>query len=128
MMDASRSPLSGSPARRGAALTVLDGHGGALGLDLAADDLRWLADACRRLVRGSMPFGACALKVRAAEKCYLVSRTPATSDLQAAGSLTIANLYDSGESVTLAGDLAEVLASLIDEAILRRERALIAAR
>jgi hypothetical protein len=136
-MNASRSPHA-DPRRnpsaaltasylRGPALTVLDGRGGALALDLASDDLHWLADACRRLLRGTVPLGASALKVRAAEKCYLVSRRPQSHEPEAAWNLTIANLYDSGESVTLASDLAEVLASMIDEAILRRERALIPA-
>lgn len=106
---------------RGPALTVLDGRGGALTLDLATTELRWLADACRRLLGGAMPLGASTLKVRAAEKCYLVSRRRPAPESD--WGVTIANLYDSGESVTLASDLADVLASMIDEAIQRRERA-----
>ena len=113
---------------RGPAPARTDGRGGALALDPASDNLHWLADACRRLLRGPMPLGASALKVRADEKCYLVSRRPQSHEPESAWNLTIANLYDSGESVTLASDPAEVLASMIDEAILRRERALVSTR
>ncbi len=106
----------------GPALTVLDGCGGALSLDLASDELRWLAEACRRLLRGAMPLGASALKVRAAEKCYLVTRRPLTRATETACSVIIADLYDPGVAVTLTSDLAEALESMIDEVIQRRER------
>lgn len=132
-MDASASLLADPWGDRGAsvtasyarrpALTVLDGRGGALSLDLAAGELRWLVDACRRMLRGAAPAGASALKVRAAEKWYLVSSAITDPSTATPRDVTIANLYDPGETVTLASDLAEMLATMIDEAIQRAEGA-----
>src|SRR5258708_1563105 len=111
--------------RCGPALTVLDGQGGALSLDLSCGELQWLVDACRRLLQGALPRGASAFKVRAAERCFLVSRV-ACDDAAGASEreprLTIADLFDPGASVTLPLELAAVVTSLIETGIERRAR------
>jgi hypothetical protein len=109
--------------RHGSALTVLDGQGGALSLDLSCGELCWLVNACRRLLQGALPRGASAFKVRAAERCFLVSRV-ACDDVDADGQceprLSITDLFDPGASVTLPLELAAVVTSLIETSIARR--------
>ena len=104
-------------ARRGPAITVLDGCGGALSVDLSSSEVRWLADACHCLLHGALPQGASALKVRTAEKCYLVSRRANTRSTDDACDITIANLFDPGESVTLPSGLASLVTALIEASL-----------
>lgn len=102
------------PTPRGAGLTIADGGGGHLALDLRCGELRWLADACRRLMSGALPQGASAIKVRAAEKCYLVNSATAADG---GPRITIVNLFDPGERVALTSDVAAVVAALIEDGV-----------
>lgn len=102
--------------RSAAGLTIADGDGGHLALDLRCGELRWLADACRRLVSGALPQGASAIKVRAAEKCYLLNTAPAADGV---ARITILNLFDPGERVALTRDVASVVAALIEDGVAR---------
>ena len=114
--DSAAAPARASemPARRHHALTIADGHGGGLSLDLRRGDVLLLADACRRLTAGAMPEGASAIKVRAAETCYLVSRAALPAGEP---SITVLNLFDPSQRVQLAGDLAATLAALIEDGV-----------
>src|SRR5262249_53980459 len=94
-------------------MTICDGQGGSLVLDLASPHLRWLVDAIGRLVSDRLPAGACLLKVFAAEQVYLLRRcTTASGELE----IQITNLFDPSEQVTLSQMLAEMVASLGEEA------------
>src|SRR5262245_9926588 len=98
-------------------LTICDGRGGTLVLDLASPHLGWLVDAIGRLVSDQLPAGACLLKVFAAEQVYLLRRsTTAKGETE----VQVTNLFDPAEQVVLSALLAEIVASLGEEALRRR--------
>lgn len=98
-------------AQRG--MTILDGRDGALTLDLAHPELRLLSEACKRLLAGDVPRGASVIMVRSGACCYIVSHQASS---QGEPVLTISNLFDRGERVTLGLDLARVVIGLLDAA------------
>jgi len=98
---------NGARAPRG--MTICDGRGGALTLDLASPEVGSLADACRRLMGCHLPPGASVLKVSTAGGVYLLS-THARAD----GGLQISNLYDPAERIVLTRDLAEIVVALLE--------------
>ncbi len=95
--------------RRG--MTICDGQGGTLTLDLTRKELRWLVFACRRLLAGSVPPGASMLKVDAGNTVYLLSCLP-HADGEA--EIRIADLYDPTQRAILPRDLAEMMAALLE--------------
>lgn len=97
-------------------MTIYDGKGGLLCLDVTNGELRWFVDACRRLLTGTIPNGASAIKVRAADKCYLLNRH--TTD-DGATDLQIVNLFDPTERVSLTFDLAGLVSSLLEQTLPR---------
>jgi hypothetical protein len=98
-------------------MTIYDGRGGSLALDLSSRETLWLADACHRLVTGAIPPGASAIKVRAAEKSYLLSSCVSTL---AEAEVRIVNLFEPAERVTLSHDMARMIASLVERILLAR--------
>lgn len=112
------APLA-PPQRSGAhgGMTILDGHGGALALDLATIEPDMLSDACQRLLTGDVPHGACVIKVCFGDHCYVLSRRGSQhgSDI-----LAITKLFDPGEHVALDLDLAWIVMGLLDSANKRR--------
>jgi hypothetical protein len=98
-------------------MTICDGRGGSLVLDLASPHLRWLVDAIGRLVSDQLPAGACLLKVFAAEHVYLLRRSVTANS---GPEIQITNLFDPAEQVVLSQMLAEMVARLGEEALRRR--------
>lgn len=99
-----------SPLRPG--MTICDGWGGALTLDLSRGELRWLVYACRSLIAGTVPPGASMLKVHAGNTVYLLnyhSRADGEAEMQ------ITDLYDPTQQVVLPRDLAEMIAALVEQ-------------
>lgn len=93
-------------------MTILDGHGGALVLDLSRPELHLLGDACGRLLAGDVPRHASVIKVRCGEHCYILSR-------QSEDTLRIVNFFDPAERVILGLDLARIVAGMLESATQR---------
>ena len=91
-------------------MTIIDGRGGSLTLDLARPELHWLAEACERLADGNLPPNASVLKVHAAGQVYLLARH---SHADHAPEISISNLFDPGERVVLTEDTARLATNLI---------------
>lgn len=84
---------------RSRALSLVDGAGGRLTLQLTREERRALVEACRRVVGGSIPPGASMIKLCASGgEVYLVSSRLAPGGQR---TLRIANLYDPAEAVSL---------------------------
>ena len=97
------------------ALTICDGLGGALSFDLGSGEVSWLVDAFRRLLNNGAPQNVSAIKVRSADRWYLLSRGVSA---QAQGAtLRVMNLFDPAEQVTLTPDLATLVSSLLEQAL-----------
>lgn len=120
------------------AMTICDGNGGTLSLDLTCSETGWLADACRRLLSGSVPRGASAIKVHASEKCYMLTRHTDGADgsngsngadgADGAGDsdgeeIHIVNLFDPAEHIALAHDIAWLVISLLERVVPLQPRA-----
>lgn len=117
MLSIPSMPVAESANTRAAGLTIADGDGWHLALDLRCAELRWVADACRRLVGGTLPGAASAIKVRAGEKCYLLNTTRAMDGDER---ITLLNLFDPGERVALTRDVAAIVATLIEDGVTRQ--------
>lgn len=105
-------PEHGGKRRTG--MTVADGLGGHLALDLSSRELRWLAEACRQLAGETPPSWARMLKVHCANVVYLVIRhESANGDRE----IEITNMADPSEHVRLSRDLAQLVASLIERSL-----------
>jgi hypothetical protein len=92
-------------------MTICDGRGGALSLDLSRGELRWLVDGCRSLIAGAVPPGASMLKVHAGNTVYLLNYRSPVDD---AAELQITDLYDPTQRVVLPPHLAEMIAALVE--------------
>lgn len=95
---------------RASGITIVDGHGGSLDLDLSQPDLHWLADACERLAGGELPPNAGVLKVHAAGQVYLLARRTRADQ---APEISISSLFGPGERVVLTDDIAHLVTLLI---------------
>jgi hypothetical protein len=93
-------------------MTICDGQGGTLTLDLTRKELRWLVFACRRLLAGTVPPGASMLKVDIGITVYLLSCLP---HADGAAEIRIADLYDPTQRAILPRDLAEIMAALLEQ-------------
>jgi hypothetical protein len=98
-------------------MTICDGRGGSLGLDLDCLELEALAFACHCLLDDLAPPGASVIKVTAGEQVYLVSRPRPAGDLVC---LQIASLYEPGERVQLAPDMALLVVALVEQGLASR--------
>ena len=98
-------------------ITICDGLGGSLGLDLDCRELEALTFACHHLLDGMAPPGASVLKVTAGKHVYLVSR-PKPSD--EAICLEIASLYEPDARIQLTPDMARIVVALVEQGLLNR--------
>jgi hypothetical protein len=98
-------------------MTICDGLGGALDLDLDCRELEALTFACHCLLDGMAPPGASLIKVTAGDAVYLVSHPKPTSDSVC---LQIVSLYQPTECVLLSCDLAQLVVALIEQGLLSR--------
>jgi hypothetical protein len=98
-------------------LTICDGLGGSLGLDLDCRELEALTFACHHLLDGIAPPGASLLKVTAGEQVYLVSRPKPSDEVIC---LEIASLYEPNERIQLTPDLARIVVALVEQGLLHR--------
>jgi hypothetical protein len=98
-------------------LTVTDGQGHVLALNLGAPNLDALAEACRLIARGPLPSGASTISVRVGRDVYVLSwhTNPAgVPDIE------IAQLFQPGCWLHLAPDMVVLFASLIEERLARQ--------
>jgi hypothetical protein len=100
-------------------MTIADGRGGALWLDLASPGISRLAEALLRLMSGRVPPGATVLKVTVGAEVYLASWREGGDGEEM---LQLAKLFDPGERVALSRTTAETVASLL--ALAARQAAL----
>jgi hypothetical protein len=98
-------------------MTICDGLGGSLGLDLDCLELEALAFACLCLLDDLAPPGASVIKVTAGEQVYQVSRPRPAGDPVC---LQIASLYEPGERVQLAPDMALLVVALVEQGLASR--------
>jgi hypothetical protein len=119
------SPLDRASARQRLAprdafprmMTICDGLGGSLDLDLDCRELEALTFACRCLLDGMAPPGASLIKVTAGDEVYLVSHPQPADDSVC---LQIVSLYQPTERVRLTWDLAQLVVALIEQGLLSR--------
>lgn len=98
-------------------MTICDGLGGSLGLDLDCLELEALTFACHCLLDDVAPPGASLIKVTAGDQVYLVSRPKPADGLIC---LEIASLYDPGERVQLTPDMARLVVALVEQGLTTR--------
>jgi hypothetical protein len=98
-------------------MTICDGLGGSLGLDLDCRELEALTFACHCLLDDMAPPGASLMKVTAGEQVYLVSR-PQPSD--SAICLEIASLYEPDARIQLTPDMARLVVALVEQGLISR--------
>src|SRR5262249_42069296 len=98
-------------------MTICDGLGGSLDLDLDCRELEALILACHCLLDGMAPPGASLIKVTAGDEVYLVSVPKSAGE---AVYLQIASLYEPTERVQLNRDLAQLVVALIEQGLLSR--------
>jgi hypothetical protein len=96
-------------------MTICDGLGGSLGLDLDCRELEALTFACHCLLDEMAPPGASLMKVTAGEQVYLVSR-PQPSD--SAICLEIASLYEPDARIRLTPDMARLVVALVEQGLI----------
>lgn len=107
-------PETAAEPRQPRGMMICDAHGGTLALDLSNSGLYWLVDACRSLLAGSAPPGACMLKVDAGSTVYLVNRR---AGVDGAIDIQITDLYDTSQRVLLSHDLTQTVAALVERLI-----------
>lgn len=88
-------------------MTIMDGRGGSLALDLSHPELCWLADACEQLTGGNV---SGILKVHAAGQVYVLARH-SHADQQV--EISISSLFDPGERVVLTEDTVHLATLMI---------------
>jgi hypothetical protein len=93
-------------------LAIADGKGGALSLDLATPNLDAFTAACRLIAKGPLPWGGTVLIVRLEPEVYVLSYSEAANGTP---EVQIASLHDPLARIHLSPELAEVVATLIDE-------------
>jgi hypothetical protein len=98
-------------------MTICDGLGGSLGLDLDCRELEALAFACHCLLDGAAPPGASLIKVTAGDQIYLVSRSKSPGDSIC---LQIASLYEPDARVQLTAEMARLVVALVEEGLVSR--------
>jgi hypothetical protein len=91
-------------------LTISDGQGGILSLDLSQSGLDELADACNALLMGKLPPGACLMRVWIGDEPYLLRRLKHTPD-----SIGIARLGAQAQEVSLTSDVLRLVIELIEQ-------------
>jgi hypothetical protein len=98
-------------------MTICDGLGGSLGLDLDCRELEALTFACHCLLDDIAPPGASLIKVTAGDQVYLVRRPKPSDD---AICLQIASLYEPEERVQLTADMALLVVALVEQGLISR--------
>jgi hypothetical protein len=98
-------------------ITICDGLGGSLGLDLDCRELEALAFACHCLLDDMAPPGASLIKVTAGNHVYLVSRPKAQGEQI---HLQITSLYEPEEHIQLTPDMAALVIALVEQGLVSR--------
>jgi hypothetical protein len=91
-------------------LTISDGQGGVLSLDLTQPGLDALAHTCEALLRGTLPPGACLMRVVVGEDTYLLRRVKQTPD-----SIGISRLGAPHQDVSLTADVLRLVVGVIQQ-------------
>ena len=91
-------------------LTISDGQGGILSLDLSQSGLDELADACNAQLMGKLPPGACLMRVWIGDEPYLLRRVKHAPD-----SIGIARLGAQAQEASLTGDVLRLVIELIEQ-------------
>jgi hypothetical protein len=90
-------------------VTISDGLGGVLSLDLTAQGLDELARACNALLTGAVPPGACLMRVWVGGDTYLIRRVK-----RAPTSIGITCLGAQPQEVSLSEDAISLLIRLLE--------------
>lgn len=93
---------------RGMQMTITDGQGGILQLDLSQPGLDELSSACDALLSGKLPSGAFLMRVWAGEETYLLRRVK-----HAPSSIGITRLGAQTQEVSLAEDVLRLVTGVI---------------
>lgn len=91
-------------------LTISDGQGGLLSLNLSQPGLDDLADACNALLMGTLPPGACLMRVWAGDDTYLLRRVK-----HAPTRIGIMRLGASAQEISLTEDVLKMVTELIEQ-------------
>jgi hypothetical protein len=97
-------------------VTISDGLGGVLSLDLTAQGLDELALACKALLTGALPPGACLIRVWVGDETFMVRRVK-----RAPNSIGIIRLGAQTQEVSLAGDVLQLVVGLLERTQSLRE-------
>jgi len=90
-------------------LTISDGLGGVLSLELTTPDLDELARACKALLTGALPPGACLMRVWVGDETYLLRRVK-----RAPNSIGITRLGAQTQEVSLSEDVLLLVVGLLE--------------
>jgi len=90
-------------------VTISDGLGGVLSLDLTAPGLDELARACKALLTGALPPGACLMRVWVGDDTYVLRRVK-----RAPTSIGISRLGAQAQEVSLAEDVLQLVVGLLE--------------
>jgi len=90
-------------------VTISDGLGGVLSLDLTTPGLDELALACKALLTGALPPGACLMRVWVGDEAYMLRRVK-----RAPNSIGITRLGAQTQEVSLADDVLLLVVGLLE--------------
>ena len=90
-------------------VTICDGLGGVLSLDLTTPGLNELARACKALLIGALPPGACLMRVWVGDETYMLRRVE-----RAPNSIGITRLGAQPQEVSLADDVLLLVVGLLE--------------
>jgi hypothetical protein len=90
-------------------VTICDGLGGVLSVDLTTPGLDELARACKALLTGALPPGACLMRVWVGDETYMLRRVK-----RAPNSIGIIRLGAQSQEVSLADDVLLLVVGLLE--------------
>lgn len=90
-------------------VTICDGLGGVLSLDLTTPGLDELALACKALLTGTLPPGACLMCVQVGNETYMLRRVK-----RAPNSIGVTRLGAQTQEVSLADDVLRLVVGLLE--------------
>lgn len=108
--NATASTPNGDHLLDGLRMTISDGQGGILQLDLSQPGLDELTRACDALLTGKLPSGACLMRVWAGDDTYLLRRVK-----HSPASIGITRLGAQTQEISLAEDVLQLVTRVIEQ-------------